>query len=141
MYILLRLLLLRLRLLIVISHQSQLGLALHPRIDYLRELLLILLLDPVDVLPRLVLDVLPLLLVLGHQLLAGLAEGRSLPLLLLQLQCVLSLQVLQDLLMGDEEIMETLLELLGLLLLLVVELLVALVVGFLLVSVVLLATG
>lgn len=141
MYILLRLLLLRLRLLIVIRHESQLGLALHPRINDLRELLLILLLDPVDVLPRLVLDVLPLLLVLGHQLLTGLAEGRSLPLLLLQLQGVLRLQVLQDLLMGDEEIMETLLELLGLLLLLVVELLVALVVGFLLVSVVLLATG
>jgi hypothetical protein len=79
--------------------------------------------------------------VLGHQLLAGFTQRGCLTLLLLELQGVLSLEVLQDLLVGDKEVVEALLEFLCLLLLLVVELLVALVVCLLLIRVVLLATG
>ena len=140
-YILLRLLLLRLSLLVVVGHQRQLGLALHARVDDLGKLLLVLLLDAVDILPRLVLNVLPLFLVLGHQLLASFPQSGSLAFLLLELQGVLSLKVLKDLLVVDQKVVESLLELFGLLLLLVVKLLVALVICLLLVRVVLLATG
>ena len=84
-YVLLRLLLLRLGLLVVVRHQGQLGLALHARVDDLRQLLLVLLLDAVDVLPRLVLYVLTLFLVLSHQLLTSLPQSGSLALLPLEL--------------------------------------------------------
>jgi len=141
MNVLLRLLLLGLCLLVVVGHESKLGLAMHSRVNDLRQVLLVLLLDRVDLLPRIVLDVLPLLLVLGHQLLAGFSQRGCLALLLLELKSVLSLEVLQDLLVGDKEVVEALLEFLCLLLLLVVELLVALVVCLLLIRVVLLATG
>lgn len=141
MNVLRRLLLLGLCLLVFVGHESEFGLAMHARFNDLRQILLVLLLDRVDLLPRVVLDVLPLLLVLGHQLLAGFTQRGCLALLLLELQGVLSLEVLQDLLVGNKEVVEALLEFLCLLLLLVVELLVALVVCLLLIRIVLLATS
>ena len=141
MYVLLCLLLLGLGLLVVVGHECQLGLALHAGVDDLRELFLVLLLDAVDILPGVVFDLLALFFVLGHEFLAGFAQRGGLSLLLLELQGVLGFEVLQDFFVGDEEVVETLLEFLGLFLLLVVELLVTLVICLLLVGIVLLSTG
>ena len=83
MNIFLRLLLLRLCLLVVVCHQCQLSFALHSCVNDLRQLFLVLLLDAINIFPSLIFNVLPLLLMLGHQLLAGLSQSSSLALLLL----------------------------------------------------------
>lgn len=141
MDVLLGLLLLRLGLLVVVGHQGELSLALHAGVNNLSELLLVLLLDTVNVFPGLVFNVLSLLLVLGHKLLASLSKCGGLALLLLKLEGIFGFEILKDLLVLDKEVVEALLKLLCLLLLLVVELLITLVVCLLLVSVVLFTTS
>ena len=125
--------------LVIIGHQRELGLALHTSINDLCELFLILLLYSINVFPSLVLNRLSFILVGIHESLDLFSELSGFPLLLLELVGVLLLEVLEDLLVVEKKVVEPLLELLGLFLLLSVQLLVSLMVGFLLVGVVLLS--
>jgi len=110
-----------LELLEVVVDKSEIALGLHTLIDDLGEFLLVLVLEDIDFVPSVTLDLLSLLLVLLHHQLDLLLEPIGLVGLPVQLDPLILLQLLDDLLVMQTELIESLLELSRVLVLLGLE--------------------